>query len=167
MKFLIASCLLILPLASCVTVQTGEKKLNQPETYQKLKEGESTKREVYALLKQPYRVNYSGEDSKWVYKTGASTTNFGAAVVPFYGLTHEDKAIGLKVATHFNNQDVLTSITKQPILDRSNSSERLGKMFRDDDATRKPAVQSEMKKYGWKFSSYRDFDFKTVMESGT
>src|SRR5947209_7846341 len=80
--FLIVSAL---ALSACVTY--GNKGLDDPRKYLNLREGKSTKHDVYAVFGQPQDVDYSDDQARsmWTYFKVEAPPN-AWSYVPYLGL---------------------------------------------------------------------------------
>src|SRR5689334_11562122 len=72
-------------LAGCVTV--GTKSLDDPKKFLNIREGVSTKEDVYAVFGQPHDVDYSTDRSQslWTYYKVEESPN-GLSYVPYLGI---------------------------------------------------------------------------------
>ena len=144
--------LLLLLLAGCTTY--GNRTLEDPKKYLNLREGVSTKRDVYAVFGQPHDVDYSNDKTRclWTYFKVESSPN-AWAYVPYIGLiaggVNEDTT---KAYFFFDSDDRLIRTQTNKKSDSENSWVAEARMIsqgnRDDRAVR---VSQEMAKIGKPF----------------
>ena len=141
-----------LSLVGCATY--GNKTLEDPTKYLNLREGVSTKRDVYAVFVQPQDVDYSNDKARclWTYfKVETSPTAW--SYVPYIGIiaggTNEDTT---KAYFFFDSDDRLIRTQTNKKSDSENSwavmARAISQGNRDDRAVR---VSQEMTKIGKPF----------------
>jgi len=143
---------LILLLAGCQTY--GNKTVDDPKKYLSLREGVSTKRDVYGVFDQPQDVDYSNDKTRsmWTYfKVESSPTAW--SYVPYISLiaggTNEDTT---KAYFFFDSDDRLIRTQADKKSDSTNEWVGMARMMsqgnRDDKAVH---VSQEMAKIGKPF----------------
>jgi hypothetical protein len=154
MKVAHAICLAfaVAMLSSCVTY--GNKTLDDPRKYLNIREGESTKQDVYQVFGQPQDVDYSDDQSRsmWTYFKVETSPN-AWSYVPYIGIiaggTNEEIT---KVYFFFDTDQRLIRTETNNKSDSENSwvgmARVMSKGKRDDRAER---VSAEMGKIGKPF----------------
>jgi len=165
MKILLfAFPLVAITFSSCVSLESGATALKDPSTYNSLEIGKSEKKDVFNKLAQPYNVEYYAGKSNWTHKFSKAETNFGAALIPFYGLVHQDKAENTVVVTKFNKYGTLIDIDKSENTNMRNSFQRLGKLVSRINEDRTERVKKEMAKHNWEFNEKLDNKAKGIYD---
>jgi hypothetical protein len=152
MRNLILLTFVIALLCSCATY--GNKTLDDPRKYLNLREGISTKQDVYRIFGQPHDVDYSDDHSRsmWTYFKVESSPN-AWSYVPYVGMiaggTNEDTT---KAYFFFDLDQRLTRTQTNKKSDSENSWVGIGRVMsqgkRDDRAEH---VSAEMAKIGKPF----------------
>ncbi len=152
MRMILPSLLLIALLSGCATY--GNKTLDDPGKYLNIREGKSTKQDIYAVFGQPHDVQYADDRSQsmWTYLKVQSSPN-GWSYVPYVGLiaggTNQDIT---KAYFFFDSQQRLVRTQTNKSSDSENSWAAIARMAsqgdRDDRARR---VEQEMAKLGKPF----------------
>lgn len=146
-----------LALLSCATV--GNKTLDDPKKFLNIREGISTKEQVYAIFGQPHDVDYSqdGAQSLWeYYKIEASPNAW--SYVPYLGiLAGGTNTETTKVYFFFNAQGKLIRTQTGKASDSINSWVGIAKEASHDRQERRRAivarVATEMQRMGHPFDS--------------
>jgi outer membrane protein assembly factor BamE (lipoprotein component of BamABCDE complex) len=121
MKTALPAAAMMVLLAGCVTY--GNKTIDDPQKFLNIKEGKSTKTDVYAVFGQPHDVAYADDKSHcmWIYfKVETSPTAW--SYVPYIGLaaggTNEEST---KVYFTFDSNQRLTRMQTTKKSDSENS----------------------------------------------
>jgi len=145
--------LAVLTLPACTTV--GNKKVDDVNSYLELREGQSSKHDVFATFGQPHDVRYSQSEPAqclWVYykmHTRLSAWTF----VPFVGLAAGgDAREATRAYFTFDAGDQLTRIQTVKKEDYENMwAGAVRAVSRASDKTQAQRVEEEMKKVGKPF----------------
>jgi len=150
-------------LCSCVTY--GNKSLDDPKKYLNIREGKSTKNDVYDVFGQPQDVDYSDDraQSMWTYFKVETSPN-AWSYVPYLGIlaggSNEDVT---KVYFVFDVNQRLIRMQNNKSSDSQNTWVAMGRMAsqgnRDDRAQH---VAAEMAKLGKPFDKKLAHDVKFV-----
>jgi hypothetical protein len=139
-------------LSGCVTY--GNKTLDDPKRYLNVREGKSTKLDIYQVFGQPQDVDYSDDRSQsmWTYFKVETSPN-AWSYVPYIGMiaggTNEEAT---KVYFFFDSESRLIRMQTNKTSDSENSWVGMGRVMskgkRDERADR---VEAEMAKIGKPF----------------
>jgi outer membrane protein assembly factor BamE (lipoprotein component of BamABCDE complex) len=139
-------------LCSCQTY--GNKTVDDPRKYLNLREGSSTKRDVFAVFGQPHDVEYSDDNSRslWTYYKVESSPN-AWTYVPYVGMiaggTNEDTT---KAYFFFDSDQRLTRTQTNKKSDSENSWVGLARIMSQGNRNeRAERVAAEMARIGKPF----------------
>jgi hypothetical protein len=159
----IASLVLATVLFGCATL--GNKTLDDPRKYLNIREGKSSKQDIYAVFGQPQDVDYADDktQSMWTYFKVETSPN-GWSYVPYLGLlaggTNEDIT---KVYFFFDSEQRLLRTQTNKTSDSENSWAAMARAAsqgnRDDRAKH---VEQEMAKIGKPFDKKAAHQVKFV-----
>jgi hypothetical protein len=154
MKFFSTLCLAIAAASLCSCATYGNKTLDDPKKYLNIREGKSTKQEVYGVFGQPQDVDYSEDRARsmWTYFKVETSPN-GWSYVPYIGIlaggTNEEIT---KVFFFFDPDQRLIRMQTDKKSDSENSWAGMSRvMSQGNTDTRAEHVAAEMVKIGKPF----------------
>lgn len=145
-------------ISSCAT-NYGSSQTQDFGRYLSVKEGESSKVDIFDTFGQPGDVNYfENSESVWVYYAGSMTTS-GATYIPVVGLFAGGSNSNTQISKfYFDPNGILLKVETSSKTQYVNQWVGMGTVFSSNDYTKR--IENEMAKLELPFDQFKALEIK-------